>query len=107
MSFSVSGLFGGLAHVRQAWLRCLRCCPGVAVTILGLPSHRARGGYGQHLQICSLMSNPDDTDADLPDPDAALGRPEGRVDQFAMPRTVVGLQVSVGVGCCPGAMIVL
>ncbi len=42
---SVSGLLGGLAHVRQARSRCLRCCPGVTVTILGRPPYRARGGH--------------------------------------------------------------
>jgi len=28
--------------------------------------------HGQHLQIRNLVSDPDDTDADLPGPDAAL-----------------------------------
>jgi hypothetical protein len=72
VTFSVSGLLSNLAHVRQAWLRCLRCCPGVTVTTLGRPSHRARSGHGQYLQIRSLVSDPDDPDADLPGPDAAL-----------------------------------
>ena len=42
---SVSSLLGDLAHLRRAWLRCPRHCPGVAVTTLGRPSHRARGGH--------------------------------------------------------------
>jgi hypothetical protein len=36
------------ARVRQARSPCLRCCPGVAVVILGRLSHRARGGYAAH-----------------------------------------------------------
>ena len=69
---SVSGLLRELAHVRQARSRCLRCCPGLTVITLSRPSHRARGGHGQNLQIRSLVSEPDDTDADLMGPDAAL-----------------------------------
>ena len=45
LASSVSGLLGNLAHVRQARSRCLRCCPGVAVTTLSRPPHRARGGH--------------------------------------------------------------
>ncbi len=41
----VSGLLGDLAHLLRAWLRCPRRCPGVAVTTLGRPSHRARSGH--------------------------------------------------------------
>ncbi len=47
---SVSGLLGALAHVRQAWLRCLRCCPGVTATTLGRPPHRACGGHAHCLR---------------------------------------------------------
>jgi len=42
----VPGLLSDLAHVRQARSRCPQCCPGVTVTALGRPSHRARGGHG-------------------------------------------------------------
>ena len=42
---SLSGLLRGLAHVRQAGPRCLRCCPQVAVVPLSRPPHRARGGH--------------------------------------------------------------
>ena len=56
----------------QGRILTLRCYPGVAVTILGRPSHRARSGHGQHLQIRSLASDPDDTDGDLRGPGAAL-----------------------------------
>jgi hypothetical protein len=42
---SVSGILRDSSHLRQARSRCLRCCPRVAVTTLGLPPHRARGGH--------------------------------------------------------------
>jgi len=42
---SVSGILRDSSHLRQARSRCLRCCPRVAVTALGLPPHRARGGH--------------------------------------------------------------
>ena len=61
---SVSGLLRGSPNVRQARPRCLRCCPGVTITTPGRPPHRAREGHGQHLQIHSLGSDSDDTDAD-------------------------------------------
>jgi hypothetical protein len=61
---SVSGLLRDSAHVRQARSRCLRCCPGMTVTTLGRPPHRAREGHGQHLQIRSLVSDPEDRHAD-------------------------------------------
>ena len=40
---SMSSLLRELAHLRQARLRCLRCCPPIAVGTLGRPSHRVRG----------------------------------------------------------------
>jgi hypothetical protein len=43
---SLSGLLGPLAHVHQARSRCLRCCPGMTMTTLARPPHRARGGHG-------------------------------------------------------------
>jgi hypothetical protein len=42
---SVSGLLRDSAHVRKAWWRCLRCCPGVTVMTLGRLPHRARDGH--------------------------------------------------------------
>jgi len=42
------------------------------VTALGRPPHRAREGHGQHLQIRSLVSDPDDRRADYLGLDAAL-----------------------------------
>jgi hypothetical protein len=45
---------------------------GVTVTTLGRPPHRARDGHGQHLQIHSLVSDPDDWHADHLGLDAAL-----------------------------------
>ena len=42
---SLSGLLRDSAHVRQARSRCLRCCPGMTVTALGRPPHRAHGGH--------------------------------------------------------------
>ncbi len=53
-----------LTCVKPARPRCLRCCPGVTVTTLGRPPHRAREGHGQHLQIHSLVSDPDDRHVD-------------------------------------------
>jgi hypothetical protein len=58
LTSSVPGLLPDSVHVRQARSRCLRCCPGITVTALGRPPHRAREGHGQHLQIHSLVSNP-------------------------------------------------
>jgi len=45
LTSSVSGLLRDSAHVHRARPRCLRYCSGVAVMNLGLPPHRARGGY--------------------------------------------------------------
>ena len=45
---------------------------GVTVTTLGRPPHRAREGHGQHFQIRSLVSNPDDRHADHLGLDATL-----------------------------------
>jgi hypothetical protein len=42
---SVSGILRDSSHLCQARSRCLRCCPRVTVTTLGLPPHRARGGH--------------------------------------------------------------
>jgi hypothetical protein len=55
---SVSGLLGDLRHVHLARLRCLRCCPGVAVLTLSGPSHRARGGHvhGSGGRLCNLTN---------------------------------------------------
>ena len=72
MTSSVSGLLRDSAHLRHARPRCLRCCPGVTVTTLGRPPHRAREGHGQHLHIRSLVSNPDDRHADHLGLDATL-----------------------------------
>ena len=44
----------------------------MTVTTLGRPPHRAREGHGQHLQIRSLVSNPDDRHADHLGLDATL-----------------------------------
>jgi hypothetical protein len=41
-----SGLLRDSAHLHQARSRCLRRCPGVTVTALGRPPHRAREGHG-------------------------------------------------------------
>ena len=56
---------------RQARPQCLRCCPGSTVTALGRPPYRAREGHGQHLQLRSLVSDPDDRNADHLGLDAA------------------------------------
>ena len=64
LTSSVSGLLRDSAHVRQARSRCLRCYPGMTVTTLGRPPHRAREGHGQHLQIRNLVSDLDDRHAD-------------------------------------------
>ena len=69
---SVSSLLTDLAHMRQGRPRCLRCSPGVTVTTLGRPPHRAREGHGQHLQIHSFVSDPDDRHADHLGLDVAL-----------------------------------
>jgi hypothetical protein len=45
MRSSLSGLLHASAHVRQGRSRYLRCCPEMAVTTLGLPTDRARGGH--------------------------------------------------------------
>jgi hypothetical protein len=58
LTSSVSGLPGDPAHIHRAWLRCPRCCPGVAVTARGRPPHRASSGHGQHLQVHSLREQP-------------------------------------------------
>jgi hypothetical protein len=42
------------------------------VTDRSPPSRVAPMWHGQQLQIRNLVSDPDDTDADLPGPDAAL-----------------------------------
>jgi hypothetical protein len=70
LTSSVSGLLRDSAHVRQARSRCLRCCPGMTVTTLGRPPHRAHEGHGQHLQIRSLGT--DDRHADYLGLGAAL-----------------------------------
>ena len=44
LTSSVSGLLDNLAYVRQARLRCLRCCPGVAVITLSRPPHGYAAG---------------------------------------------------------------
>lgn len=98
---SVSGLVRDSAHLRQARPRCLRCCPGVTVTTLGRPPHRAREGHGQHLQIGSLVSNPDDRHADHLGLDATLRAVEPlgddrRVNALMVFKSVRGSQVTLG-----------
>ncbi len=81
------GLLRNSADVRQARSRCLRCCPGVTETALGRPPHRAREGHGQHLQIHSLVSDPDDRHADHLGLDAALRAVEPPGDDRPRERT--------------------
>jgi hypothetical protein len=75
--------------VRQARSRCLRCCPGVTVTTLGRPPHRACEGHGQHLQIHSFVSDPDDRHADHLGLDAALRAVEQPGDDRPRERPMV------------------
>ncbi len=58
LTSSVSGLLRDSAHVRQARLRCLRCCPEVTVITLGRRPHRARGGHvhGSGGHLCDLAN---------------------------------------------------
>jgi hypothetical protein len=58
MRSSLSGLLHASAHVRQGRSRYLRCCPGVAVTTLGLPPDRARGGRDPLIRGVGTSSRP-------------------------------------------------
>jgi len=58
LTSSLSGLLRDSAHLRQARLRYLRCCPGVALITLGRLPRRARGGHahGSGGRLCNLTN---------------------------------------------------
>jgi len=103
----LSGLLRDSAHMRQARSRCLRCCPVMTVTTLGRPPHRAREGHGQHLQIRSLVSGPDNRHADHLGLGAALRSSSrlvtiGRVNALMVFKSVRGSRPGGATTCVAG-----